>query len=76
MLEINVKEARQRFRELLDRVEQGEEIVVLRHGKAVARMLSPDAEGNRLPKLDALRRSIASSGTPAHELVREDRDAR
>ena len=36
---VTVSEARNRFGRLLDRVSQGEEIVVIRHGKPVARII-------------------------------------
>ncbi len=47
-------EARNRFTELLDRVASGEEIVITRHDKPVARMVP---EG--LPSLDTVRQSVA-----------------
>ena len=75
-MEINVKEARRKFRELLDRVEQGDEVVVLRHGKAVARIVPLKRTGKRLPDLDDFRRSIGATGTPSVQLLREERDAR
>jgi prevent-host-death family protein len=42
MLEIDAFEAQKTLRTLLDRVQSGEEIVITRHGKPVAR-LAPDA---------------------------------
>ena len=61
---ITALEAKTRFGQLLDRVSRGEEVVVTRHGKPVARMLPasrpareevcPAAEGLR-----ELRRAIA-----------------
>ena len=47
-------EARSRFTELLDRVASGEEIVITRHDKPVARLVP---EG--LPSLDTVRQSVA-----------------
>lgn len=76
MAEINVKEARQRFRELLDRVEQGEEVIVTRHGEAVARLVPVQRKAKTLPPLDDFRRSIGNQGTPSVQLIREERDAR
>ncbi|MCG8333681.1 MAG: type II toxin-antitoxin system prevent-host-death family antitoxin, partial [Proteobacteria bacterium] len=38
MLEINVKEARSNLSNILDRVEKGEEIIITRRGKRVARI--------------------------------------
>ena len=42
MLEVNVKEARSKLSNLLDRVERGEEIIIKRHGKKVALLVSPE----------------------------------
>jgi prevent-host-death family protein len=39
MQEIGAFEAKNKLAALLDRVEQGEEIVITRHGKAVARLV-------------------------------------
>ena len=46
-------EAKTRFGELLHRVEQGEEIVITRHDRPVARVVR---EG--LPNLDSIKRSV------------------
>lgn len=50
MITIGAFEAKTKFSELLDRVEHGEEIVITRHGKIVARMradTSANAEAER-----------------------------
>jgi prevent-host-death family protein len=39
MIEIGAFEAKNRLGHLLDRVESGEEVVITRHGKAVARLV-------------------------------------
>jgi len=44
MQEIDAFEAKNKLAALLDRVETGEEIVITRHGRAVARLV-PDAGG-------------------------------
>ncbi len=44
MLEIGAFEAKNTFGALLDRVEHGEEIVITRHGRPVARLI-PNAGG-------------------------------
>jgi prevent-host-death family protein len=43
MLEFGAFEAKNKLGMLLDRVEQGEEIVITRHGKAIARLV-PNVE--------------------------------
>ena len=50
---ITAFEAKTRFGELLERVSKGEEVVITRHDKAVARLVP---EGAR--RLDEIRRSI------------------
>jgi len=71
-----MKEARQRFKELLDRAEHGEEIVVLRRGEAVARIMSVGKGGRSLPSLAEFRKAIGRKGTPSVGLVRKERDVR
>jgi prevent-host-death family protein len=43
LTEIGAFEARDKLSWLLDRVEQGEEIVITRHGRPVARLISTNA---------------------------------
>ena len=49
MIEVGAFEAKNKLSALLDRVEQGEEIIITRHGRPVARLV-PNREG-----IDALR---------------------
>lgn len=61
---INVKEARQNLRAVLDRVAAGEEVVLLRHGRPVARMVPPEPAAPGLPSMGRLRSSIRITGRP------------
>lgn len=54
MAKVTAFEAKTRFGELLDRVANGEEVVITRHGKPVARLVP---EGT--PRLDDVRRAVA-----------------
>jgi prevent-host-death family protein len=54
MATITAFEAKTRFGELLDRVARGEEVVITRHDKPVARIIP---EGTR--RLDDVRRAVA-----------------
>jgi len=65
---VSVGEARARFRELLDRVRAGEEIVLTRRGKEVARLVPPRPR-KRLPDLGSFRASIELKGEPASRTV-------
>jgi antitoxin (DNA-binding transcriptional repressor) of toxin-antitoxin stability system len=53
MARISAFEAKTRFGELLQRVERGEEIVITRHDRPVARVVR---EG--VPNLDSVKRSV------------------
>jgi len=55
MLKIGASYAKNRLGSLLDRVEQGDEIVITRHGKPVARLTHI---GNRIDRLQA--RAVAA----------------
>lgn len=64
---VGAYDAKTRLSELLDRVEKGEQIVITRHGKAVARLIP---EGHRdkaaavqaLERITARRKDLAASG--------------
>lgn len=71
-MHVNVKETRQHFRSILDRVEKGEEITITRRGRAVARIV-PAAQEKKLPPLDALRRSLSVSGQSLSQTVLDER---
>ena len=73
MLEVNVKEARSNLSSLLDRVERGEEILIKRRGKKIARLVS--SENNKLlPSLQNFRVSIKSTGGPLSKIVTDLRN--
>ncbi len=74
MLKINARDARGRMSELLNRVEQGEEVTILRRGKTIARMVPPKREAKRLPDLTEFRASIKVKGLPLSAMVRKERD--
>lgn len=57
-MNISVAEAKAKFSELIKRAEAGEEIVVTRHGKAVARVVPPEPEESPLPRIGALKGKI------------------
>jgi prevent-host-death family protein len=47
MKEVGAFEAKNKLSALLDLVEQGEEVVITRHGKPVARLVPPRGQHNR-----------------------------
>jgi prevent-host-death family protein len=77
LLQVNVKDLRNRLRLLIERVEAGEEIVVTRRGKEVARLVPPSRQAKQFPDLTEFRSSIALEGEPlSHTVMRERREAR
>lgn len=80
MLEIGAFEAKNTLGGLLDRVELGEEIVITRRGKPVAK-LTPIREGKSLEKaqaaarrIRALAQELAVAGPVTQAEIREWRD--
>ena len=73
-MEINAKEARTRFSALLDEVEQGNEITIVRRGKKVARLVPAEGSGKTLPALNNFRASIRSKGQTLSEAVIRGRE--
>lgn len=77
MTRASVKEVRDNLREFLERAEAGEEIVILRRGREVARLVPPEREPKRFPDLAEFRNSIKLKGEPASEtVIRMRREAR
>ena len=78
MLTVNLAHAKAHLSELLDKVQSGEEIVITRHGKPVARLNSvsrpkrPLAE--ILDELAAFRATLPPWGKDSATLLREMRD--
>ncbi len=63
-MEINAKQARAKLSSLLKRVEEGGEVVLLRHGRRIARLVPAEKKQVRLPNLKEFRASIRINGEP------------
>lgn len=83
-MEIGVFEARNRFSELIDAAERGEEVIVLKRGRPVVRMVpalpAGDVAARRVKALDDLaslrQRTVQELGRPfTHAELIESRDA-
>lgn len=75
--EASVREVRENLRAYIERVEAGEEVVIRRRGRAVARLVPPEPEASRFPDLTEFRASIEIKGEPASEtVIRQRREAR
>jgi prevent-host-death family protein len=51
MITVGAFEAKTKLSELLDRVERGEEVVITRHGKPIARLVAEDAPAEQAKAL-------------------------
>lgn len=75
--EVNVREARRRLAALLDAVEAGDEVVITRRGKQVARLLPAEPPPKQFPDLSEFRKSIVIRGESLYEtLMRMRREER
>lgn len=76
MVRINLADAKARLSELVDRVERGESIEILRRGKPVARLTGIRRAHRPFP-IDEIRKltdSMKPSDVSAAELIRAMRD--
>ena len=77
MRTVSMAEAKAHLSELLSTVEAGEEILITRHGRAVARVSPPEKRKQPLPlkRLAALRKAVPAWTEPSANLVGQLRDA-
>ena len=74
MLTLNLAQAKSHLSELLDRVEAGEDVVITRHGKPVARVSAVTQQKRPLRSLAAFRARMPRWREPSATLLREARD--
>ena len=63
-MEISAKEARNKLSILLKKAEEGSEIVIVKRGKRVARLIAAESRKKRLPTLKDFRASVKINGRP------------
>ena len=80
MKEIGAFEAKTKLGQLLDRVEAGEEVIITRRGKVVARLVPPDGRGidrdrarDAARGLRAMRKGVTLGGLKIKDLISEGR---
>jgi prevent-host-death family protein len=76
MKHVGIKQARQQLPDLIDRAEAGEEVIITRQGKAVAKLIAAPRQPRPLPSLMEFRKRMGAKGTPSATILREERDAR
>jgi prevent-host-death family protein len=74
MSTVSVAEAKAHLSELLDRVVAGEEVVITRRGRAIARLSGVESAREPLESLADLRNSLPSVKTRSADVVRALRD--
>jgi prevent-host-death family protein len=77
-MDIGVSEAKMQFLRLLDRVENGERIVITKRGRAVAVLAPVEPCGTRpvaevIAEIRTLRKGIRLDGLKIKDMIREDR---
>ncbi|HJU16730.1 MAG TPA: type II toxin-antitoxin system prevent-host-death family antitoxin [Stellaceae bacterium] len=79
MKEVGAFEAKNKLGQLLDLVERGEEVVITRHGKEVARLVPPKAVINRAEaraaaqRIREMRKGVTLGGLSLKDLINEGR---
>lgn len=82
MLEVGAYEAKNKLSALLDRVEAGEEIIITRRGKVVAKIVSPKIKVNLPGSPEALAaaqrmlersKGVTTGGISLKEMINEGR---
>lgn len=79
MQTVNVREARQRIGKLLDAVFSGEQVLIMRRGKPVAKLVKADetdADARRFPDRGEFRQKLPESNMTSESVVRAIRDER
>jgi prevent-host-death family protein len=79
MREVGAFEAKTRLGQILDWVEAGEEVVITRRGKVVARMVPPDVTADRervrraVTRIREMRKGVTLGGLAIKDLIDEGR---
>jgi prevent-host-death family protein len=73
-MEVNIREARASISTLVERARKGEEVMILRRGKKVARLVPVESAHKSLPDLSGFRDSIAIKGGPLSQAVIDGRN--
>ena len=77
MIKIGVKEARQHLTSFLDKVASGQEVVITRHNKPIAKLVPVSKRpGRRLGSRAKLRSIVSAKGRALSEIIIDDREER
>ena len=73
-MEVSIREARARISTLVEKAQEGEEVMILRRGKKIARLVPVETVQKRLPDLSRFRESIQAEGKSLGQSVIEGRN--
>jgi prevent-host-death family protein len=73
MKHVGIKQARQELAGLIDRAQAGEEVIITRKGKPVAKLIAEPKAFKPLPSLAEFRKGLGQTGAAAGELLRDAR---
>ena len=73
MKEVQVNKVREHLAKYLSEAEQGEEIIITKHSKPVAKLVAYEEKKPILPDLTEFRKSIKVEGKPMSEVIIEMR---
>lgn len=79
MQKVNIREARRNISRLLDEVAGGEEVIIVRRGKSIARLIKivePIEKPLSFPDRSALRAKLPPQHQSSADLLRKMRDER
>jgi prevent-host-death family protein len=74
MKHVGIRQARQALPDLIDRAKAGEEVIITRQGRPVAKLVAAPKDRKPLPSLTDFRGRIGRPGSPAVQLIRDERD--
>lgn len=77
MIRSNIRETRQKLSYLLNLVENGEEVVILRRHHIIAHIIPHQKKKLKtLPSLEEFRKKIEVKGKPLSQMISEEREKR
>ncbi|MFN7851365.1 MAG: type II toxin-antitoxin system Phd/YefM family antitoxin [Dolichospermum sp.] len=74
MTQITIEEATQNLYKLLEQVAKGEQFVLMKEGKEIARLLPPQQEKKVFPSLNSFRKSRVLKGSAMSTTILEERE--
>ncbi|MBW4670949.1 MAG: type II toxin-antitoxin system Phd/YefM family antitoxin [Cyanomargarita calcarea GSE-NOS-MK-12-04C] len=74
MTQITIEEANKNLYILLEQVAKGEQFVLMKEGKEVARLLPPQQAEKVFPSLNSFRKTIVLKGSAMSTTILEERE--